>query len=206
MALPFQKPVTLVKNPGSPEESRATVQGHIQPDKGYFPPDTQVSEGDVIEVPDRRGGVRRLVVGHINVHDYGSDLDHLEVVWGEPPVERKAAVRRLGVEGLHSAILDASSDLFTDGHYGEAIFAAFRAVEVRVREMSHLELTGQKLMSEAFTDTAPRIHVAIEPGLLGKDEQRGRRRAHSHKDLRTPRGQQEPANQPGSHRGFTAYY
>ena len=37
---------------------------------------------------------------------------------------RVADVRRLGIEGLHPAVIAAASDLFTDGHYSQAIFVS----------------------------------------------------------------------------------
>ncbi len=70
----------------------------------------------------------------VKVNDVGFEfLRHIEVVWGKAPAVRVAEVRRLGIEGLHPAVIAAASDLFTDGHYSQAIFEAFKALEGRVR-------------------------------------------------------------------------
>lgn len=90
----------------------------------------------------------------------------------EPP-PREAAVRRLGIEGLHPEILKASSDLFTDGHYSEAILKAIIALEVRVRAMSGIASLGTDLMGQAFRDVNPPINMKHEQGESGESEQRG---------------------------------
>jgi uncharacterized protein (TIGR02391 family) len=170
--LPFSKPVTLIKQVGEPNESRQTVDCSVQDDRGRFPVNVPVFEGDVIELPDPRGGVRRLRVARVKIHDSGV-MNHIEVTWGEPPQIRQAPVRRLGAENLHPEILAASNDLFADGHYSDAIFNAFKAIEVRVRAMSGLTDIGEGLMGQAFSETNPRINVAHEQGASGASEQRG---------------------------------
>ncbi len=173
MALLGESDVTLIKKAGTPEERRLAIRGTVMPKKGVFPKDTPIYEGDTIEVPDPRGGLRRVEVASVKVHAYGSALDHIEVEWGKPRIEKTAAIRRLGLEGLHPAVLKAAGDLFTDGHYADAIFNAFKLIEVTVRDRSGLDLSGQDLMAKAFKEDAPRISVAVESGQSGKDEQRG---------------------------------
>jgi hypothetical protein len=80
--LPFSRPVTLVRNPGTSAEQRLTVEGSVQAERGFFPATTPMHEGDIIETPDPRGGFQRLTVAHVKIHATGSDLDHLEVAWG----------------------------------------------------------------------------------------------------------------------------
>jgi uncharacterized protein (TIGR02391 family) len=99
-------------------------------------------------------------------------MRHVEVVWGKASAVRVAGVRRLGIEGLHPTVIAAASDLFTDGHYSQAIFEAFKALEGRVRSQSDLDLYGRDLMTQAFATSGP-INVAVEKGQSGKDEQEG---------------------------------
>src|SRR5438874_11247907 len=54
---------------------------------------------------------------------------------------------------LHPAIIEAASDLFTDGHDAIAIFEAFKAPESRVRVMSGIDESGKQLMGRAFSGT-----------------------------------------------------
>lgn len=168
--------VVIVHEEDSGNEVRTDARGNIQDRKGYFDVSTPIYEGDVVELPDPRGGVRRLLVSSVAINDQGpsfADVNHIEVTWGKPPPARVAAIRRLGLEGLHPLILSAGGNLFTDGHYSSAILEAFKALEVRVRRMSELDRSGQDLMARAFDERNPIIRLAVEPGLSGQDEQRG---------------------------------
>jgi uncharacterized protein (TIGR02391 family) len=172
----LMKPVLLVKNPGTPEETKTEILAQLSPERGLFLPETPVHEGDVIEAPDPRGGVRRLTVARVDIFERGpgGQLAYLKAHWGKPKVERQAAIRRLGLEGLHPAVLKAASNLFTDEHYSQAIFEAYKAVEARIRDQSGLhDLTGQALMATAFNETDPKISVAHEAGFSGESEQLG---------------------------------
>lgn len=80
--IPGWRDVTLIKKFGLPEEQRLTIKGHVQPQKGIFEVDAPVHQGDVIEVADPRGGVQHLPVANVKIHQYGSEIDNLEVEWG----------------------------------------------------------------------------------------------------------------------------
>ena len=167
------KRVEIIHCEGTPDESRLTVEAHVQPEAGFFAVDTPIYEGDVVEIRDPRGGTDRRFAAAVKVNDFGSEsMRHIEVVWNKAPAVRVAEVRRLGIEGLHPAVIAAASDLFTDGHYPQAIFEAFKALEGRVRTQSGLDLSGRDLMTQAFATRGP-INVAVEQGLSGKDEQEG---------------------------------
>jgi hypothetical protein len=73
----MMKRVVLVRNPGSPDESRREVLGLVQAKQGFFLPDTPVFIGDVIETPDPRGGLQRLVVRKVNIHQGGERYSRL---------------------------------------------------------------------------------------------------------------------------------
>ena len=167
------KQVEIIHCEGTPHESRLTVEAHVQAEAGFFAIDTPIYEGDVVEIPDPRGGTDRRFAAAVKVNDVGSDsMRHIEVVWDKAPASRVAEVRRLGIEGLHPAVIAAASDLFTDGHYSQAIFEAFKALEKRVRTQSGLDLYGRDLMTQAFATSGP-INIAAEQGQSGRDEQEG---------------------------------
>lgn len=167
------KRVEIIHCEGTRDERRLTVEAHIQPEAGFFAVETPVYEGDVVEIPDPRGGTDRRSVAAVKVNDFGSEsMRHIEAVWGKPPAVRGADVQRLGIEGLHQAVIEAASALFADGHFSQAIFEAFKALEVRVRTQSGLDLSGRELMTQAFATSGP-INVAFEQGQSGKDEQEG---------------------------------
>ncbi len=64
------------------------------------------------------------------------------------------------VSGLHSAIVSVSRKLFAGSNYAEAIFAAFKRVEIEVKEVSGLkEKYSTGLMKCAFKGQEPKIKL-----------------------------------------------
>jgi uncharacterized protein (TIGR02391 family) len=205
---PARQDVVLVNNPGLDNEIRQTVLAVVQPDKGFFEIDTPIHEGDVVEVPDPRAGTvepRRLMVARVDLHELPQKpfMSHIEVSWGTAPQLRTAAIRRLGIEALHPAVVKAASDLFTDSHYASAIFEAFKAVEGRVRSMSGIDESGKQLMGRAFSGTPPPINRATEPGRSGEDEQEGFKLLFigAMQGIRNPKGH-EPVSQQDPQRAL----
>jgi uncharacterized protein (TIGR02391 family) len=98
------------------------------------------------------------------------EVTQLESVKG---LVRKSVPRGLELERLHPAILEAAGRLFADGHYGPAIFEAYKAVEVRVRNLSGVDGIGQDLMAKAFGGDRPPIRITTQQDAAGKDEQEG---------------------------------
>ncbi len=78
-----------------------------------------------------------------------------------------------GLDHLHPEVLRVAGALFADGHLPEAVFAAFKAVEVRVRSQSGLSLSGRDLMAKAFGGPNPMIALATTTANLAADEQEG---------------------------------
>jgi uncharacterized protein (TIGR02391 family) len=170
------KKVVIIHHEGTDSEERHEVEAHIQADTGIFAVNTPIYDGDVVLVPDARGGTDRRHVAKVSVIDYGpSRMHHTKVAWGRAPTPRAAPVRRLGVENLHSEVIGAASDLFVDGHYSQAVFEALKALEQRVRTQSNLDGSGRDLMGKAFSGNPPRIDLSVEPGQSGRDEQEGLR-------------------------------
>lgn len=168
------KQVTVVRHEGAAEETRFAVEAHIQAKSGVFAVSTPIYEGDVVELPDPRGGTSRRVAAEVNVNDFGLDeMHHIKVVWGQAPPVRIAPVRRLSFEGLHPEVVRASSDLFADGHYSSAIGDAFKSLEVRLRTMTGADKSGVALVGDALGGRSPKIDLATAKGRSGEDEREG---------------------------------
>ena len=142
--------------------------------------DTQY-EGDHVEMPDPRGGLvvklAQTVVQHSMPPEmasaFGGSNGYTEVHWGQAEAPRQAPVRRLSLQRLHPEVVAAASALFADRQYDSAVTEAMKSVEVRVRELTELQLSGAPLMQEAFKPKEPRLDVAVETGRSGDDEREG---------------------------------
>jgi len=73
---------------------------------------------------------------------------------------------------LHPKIINASRALFKDGHYAQAIFEAYKAVENFVQDKSGSTLYGTNLMESVFNEENPIIKVP-EAGHYYKEVQKG---------------------------------
>ncbi len=83
----WRREIVLIKNFRRPDETRQAITGVIRPKCGMFAVDTPIYEGDVIELPDPRGGVRRLLVGEVEINDDPDDPDmsHIAVTFTGSP-------------------------------------------------------------------------------------------------------------------------
>lgn len=128
--------------------------------------------------PDRRALVGRLsdawawIVAHGCVGPDGSSGDWQRVTrQGAALAEDPNALLQLQGDELLSPNLSpelrvSALPAFIRGDYETAAFAAMKAVEVRVRELSGLPdgLVGVKLMQEAFKETGPLTDPDAETG------------------------------------------
>lgn len=101
---------------------------------------------------------------------------------------------------LHPEIVKVSRSLFISGHYSQAIFEAFKAVNNFVKEKSRLQnLDGQRLMAEVFNENNPVIKLNRLKTTSERDEQTGFKfifmgsmcgirnpKAHDHVELKDP--------------------
>lgn len=75
---------------------------------------------------------------------------------------------------LHPRIEKASRRQFLDGHYSDAIFNAFRAIEVSVKEKTGVSrLIGQDLMAKVFRLDHPILKINPLAKDVDMDEQEG---------------------------------
>lgn len=166
--------VKILHDPGTDEESTAEADALVQSGSGFFEVDTPIYEGDIVELPDPRGGVDRRLAQHVKVNNFGSrNMHHIEVEWGPAAAPRVAPVRRLTFDNLHPLVRSAAGDLFADGHFASAISEAFKSIEVRVKAVTGIDQSGAKLMAEAFNPANPRLDIATELGQSGRDEREG---------------------------------
>lgn len=78
--------MVVIHNADLVNEQRVIVEGHIQPESGFFEVDTPIYEGDLVEVKDPRGGTRTLYAAAVNQFQGGSSMiNHTEVKWGPRP-------------------------------------------------------------------------------------------------------------------------
>lgn len=74
---------------------------------------------------------------------------------------------------LHPKVIEVSKSLFETGHYAQAIFEAFKAVNNLVKEKSGLSLNGKDLMAKVFREEDPIIKLNELKSKSEKDEQEG---------------------------------
>lgn len=86
---------------------------------------------------------------------------------------QKKVIKLFDERKLHNSVVFASRDLFSGGHYSQAIFEACKLLNKRVQEMSKLDLDGKKLMLDAFSVNQPRLKFNDNRSQSDKDEQEG---------------------------------
>ena len=74
---------------------------------------------------------------------------------------------------FHPKVVKASKSRFESGHYSDAIFAAFKAVNNFVKQKTGLPTDGKGLMMEAFSKNNPIIKLNEGRTDSDKDEQEG---------------------------------
>jgi uncharacterized protein (TIGR02391 family) len=74
---------------------------------------------------------------------------------------------------FHPRIVKASKSQFKSGHYTDAIFNAFRCIEVLVKEKSGLTGNGATLMHRVFSEEKPIIKLDKMKDEVEVDEQMG---------------------------------
>lgn len=92
-------------------------------------------------------------------------IEHQETI--ESPLQLLDALQ------LHPRIIRASKSLFSSGHYAEAIFAAFKAVNNFIKRKTGQSLDGKDLMAKAFSESKPIIKINKLTTQSERDKQEG---------------------------------
>lgn len=75
---------------------------------------------------------------------------------------------------LDLRVVDVSQKLFNDGHYAQAIFEAFKALEAYVKEKTGIQdKYGIKLMGHVFDQDRPILKIKCSKPETAKEEQEG---------------------------------
>lgn len=113
---------------------------------------------------------------------YGLELKDNHVIASKKPIPKTLNVEPRVTETielftklkLHPKIREVSESLFVDGHYSQAIFEAFKAVNNAVKEKSGMEKEdGQSLMAHVFDENRPILALNPLKSQSDKDEQIG---------------------------------
>lgn len=105
--------------------------------------------------------------------------------------ETEAELHPFETRNIHPDLPRRVRRLFDDGHWEQAVFEAFKYVEVEVKRISGIRRkTGFGLMMEAFNESDPRIRLNPLATDSDVDEQRGFRSmfAGAAAGIRNPRG------------------
>lgn len=169
--------VKVVHSKGTADENCFSIEAHIQQDSNFVTVDTPIYEGDIVEINDPRGGIKRKIVREVRLYDPKGasfrEMHYMELKWDTAPQTRIAPVRRLTIENFHPRLIEPAGKLFTDGHFSKAVTEAFASPEVRVRDLLASENAGTKLMDEALGGKDPGFSLARHEGRSGEDEQAG---------------------------------
>jgi len=74
---------------------------------------------------------------------------------------------------FHRKVVEASRELFKDGHYRDAVYRAFVEVVNFVKHKAKSQLDGKKLMSTVFSPDNPKIKLNPLETQTDRDEQEG---------------------------------
>ena len=76
--------------------------------------------------------------------------------------------------GLHPRVLAASEKLLSDGHFSQAIFEAFKALEGYVKRKTGIKnRVGKSLMGHVFNESKPILKIKYSLPDTAKEEQEG---------------------------------
>jgi uncharacterized protein (TIGR02391 family) len=129
---------------------------------------------DALSAAERRGDADEILTEAVRHFSLDAD-SHREPAKVSAPDKRVATpfeVRR--VQRLHPLVQEAAADLLRDGHPGAAILEAYKAIELRVKELAEDgDRSGRDLMAHAFRLTSPAVALNRGESRSDRDEQEG---------------------------------
>lgn len=133
----------------------------------------QQKVNDALAAAERRGMSDEILAEA--VRHFGLDGEpprqHTHITQVEPATTT-FEIRR--VQRLHPLIQEAAAKLLRDGHNGAAVFEAYKAVEVRVKDLdAEGRRSGRDLMAHAFKPPEPPIAINTGHTQSDADEQEG---------------------------------
>ncbi|MGE2717901.1 TIGR02391 family protein [Mycolicibacterium litorale] len=150
----------------------------LGPEHGItFAVDADVEDGDEVTDTLPNDKTKTMRLRDVQVYEMpflgaSKNLDHTGAKYDV--VSSQAALRQptpVSLPGLHPLISAASGSQVASGHYDNAVFDAFKAVEDRVQEMTgHPKnpkgeaLGGRGLMSVVFSEQNPLLGIATDNG------------------------------------------
>lgn len=99
-----------------------------------------------------------------------------------PPVSRRQgrspgyvvpASSSLDIDDFHPQVVTAAAGLFRSGNCFHAELEAFKSLEVRVKALTGLEISGDSLMTRTFNPSSPILNMSTDSGRSGADQQKG---------------------------------
>jgi len=88
-------------------------------------------------------------------------------------IEKETLINHMSIMEFHPKIIEVSKSLFETGHYSQAIFEAFKAVNNFVKEKTESSLDGKDLMAKVFREEASIIKLNELKTQTDIDEQEG---------------------------------
>jgi uncharacterized protein (TIGR02391 family) len=110
----------------------------------------KVSEDNLVDKSDNSKWISNLLV-------LLAERSRETAGWAEP-VQREQ--KPVSIPDLHVLISDASGAKFVSGHYDDAVSAAFKAVERRVKTLTGSPKSGKPLMTQIFNEQSPTLDIA----------------------------------------------
>jgi len=157
--------VELVRgDPGNPTHSKAsrcvknTDKGPLAREYFSFPPQTDIEEGDMIQV---NGSRNSWIVKEIEDHMLNNVCIQTKAYYEKPSSKPiKKTVVPLALNNFHIEVQSAASSLVASGHLRQAILDTFISLDRYVKQKTGLSESGTSLMSKAFSGNSPVLKIS----------------------------------------------